>query len=160
MLRGRLLIRFTALISSTGNDNCSIVRFKSLRRVGNAALAILCLTYSVSCLAASSPVVSSGQVLMEPYTFKMARVVVHEMADAAALDLVEKRMVTDQVVLTVNYDIESLEDPEIRKKYKNKLKKDWYGRIAPKPAHGTENLDRPSSSGRKISVIVHRASRW
>ena len=95
--------------------------------------------------------ISSGQVLQYPYDFEKARNVVHEMAEAAALDLVDKKMVTDQVVLTVNYDIESLEDPAIRKKYKNRLKKDWYGRIAPKPAHGTENLDRPSSSGRKIS---------
>ena len=95
--------------------------------------------------------ISSGQVLQYPYDFEKARNVVHEMAEAAALDLVDKKMVTDQVVLTVNYDIESLEDPAIRKKYKNRLKKDWYGRIAPKPAHGTENLDRPSSSGKKIS---------
>ncbi len=95
--------------------------------------------------------ISSGQVLQYPYDFEKARNVVHEMAEAAALDLVDKKMVTDQVVLTVNYDIESLEDPAIRKKYKNRLKKDWYGRIAPQPAHGTENLDRPSSSGKKIS---------
>ena len=95
--------------------------------------------------------ISSGQVLQYPYDFEKARNVIHEMAEAAALDLVEKKMVTDQVVITVNYDIESLEDPLIQKKYKNRLKKDWYGRIAPKPAHGTENLDRPSSSGKKIS---------
>lgn len=95
--------------------------------------------------------ISSGQVLQYPYDFDKARNVIHEMAEAAALDLVEKKMVTDQVVLTVNYDRESLEDPEIRKRYKNRLKKDWYGRMAPKPAHGTKNLDRPSSSGKKIS---------
>ena len=95
--------------------------------------------------------ISSGQVLQYPYDFEKARNVIHEMAEAAALDLVDKKMVTDQVVITVNYDIESLEDQAIRKKYKNKLKKDWYGRLAPKPAHGTENLDHPSSSGRKIS---------
>ena len=98
--------------------------------------------------------ISSGQVLQYPYDFEKARNVIHEMAEAAALDLVDKKMVTDQVVLTVNYDIESLEDPAIRKKYKNRIKKDWYGRMAPKPAHGTENLDHPSSSGRKISMAA------
>ena len=98
--------------------------------------------------------ISSGQVLQYPYDFEKARNVIHEMAEAAALDLVDKKMVTDQVVITVNYDIESLEDQAIRKKYKNKLKKDWYGRLAPKPAHGTENLDHPSSSGRKISMAA------
>ena len=98
--------------------------------------------------------ISSGQVLQYPYDFEKARNVIHEMAEAAALDLVDKKMVTDQVVITVNYDIESLEDQAIRKKYKNRLKKDWYGRMAPKPAHGTENLDHPSSSGRKISMAA------
>ena len=98
--------------------------------------------------------ISSGQVLQYPYDFEKARNVIHEMAEAAALDLVDKKMVTDQVVLTINYDIESLEDPEIRKKYKNRIKKDWYGRMAPKPAHGTENLDHPSSSGKKISMAA------
>ena len=98
--------------------------------------------------------ISSGQVLQYPYDFEKARNVIHEMAEAAALDLVDKKMVTDQVVITVNYDIESLEDQAIRKKYKNRLKKDWYGRMAPKPAHGTENLDHPSSSGKKISMAA------
>ena len=98
--------------------------------------------------------ISSGQVLQYPYDFEKARNVIHEMAEAAALDLVDKKMVTDQVVITVNYDIESLEDQAIRKKYKNRLKKDWYGRMAPKPAHGTENLDHPRSSGKKISMAA------
>ena len=98
--------------------------------------------------------ISSGQVLQQPYDFHKARNVVHEMADAAALELVAKRMVTDQAVLTMNYDRESLKDPAIRKRYKNRLKKDWYGRMAPKHAHGTANLDQATSSGKKISEAV------
>ncbi len=99
---------------------------------------------------------SSGQVLMCPYDFQKAAVVVREMADAIALDLVSKKLVTDQVVLTINYDRESLTDPEIRKKYKGPVTKGWYGRPAPKHAHGTENLERPTSSGEEITAAVMR----
>ena len=97
---------------------------------------------------------SSGQVLMCPYDFQKASVVVREMADALALDLVSKKLVTDQVVLTINYDWESLTDPEIRKKYKGPVTKDWYGRPAPKHAHGTANLKQPTSSGEEITAAV------
>ena len=97
---------------------------------------------------------SSGQVLMYPYKTDQARVVVHEMADAAALDLVAKRLVTDQIVLTVGYDRVSLEDPGIREKYKGKTKKDWYGRLVPKHAHGTVNLGKMTSSGKTICRAV------
>ncbi len=99
---------------------------------------------------------NSAQVLTEPYDYRRASVVVREMADAMALDLVEKRMVTDQVVLTINYDRENLDNPEIRKKYKGPVTKDWYGRPAPKPAHGTETLDTPTSSGKEIMDAVMR----
>jgi DNA polymerase V len=76
------------------------------------------------------------------------------MADSTALDLVEKRLLTDQLVLTVVYDNENLSDPEIRRKYKGPVKKDWYGRSAPKPAHGTVNLGRHTSSSRRITDAV------
>ena len=89
---------------------------------------------------------SSGQVLMEPYSFDKARVIVHEMADSMALDLVEKRMVTDQVVLTVNY--ENLDGQ--RKDWKGEVVTGYYGKKVPKPAHGTENLSRMTSSGKLI----------
>ena len=92
----------------------------------------------------------SGQVLQYPYTVEKARLVVHEMADALALDLLEKRMVTDQLVLTVGYDIENLTDPERRKRYKGPVTVDRYGRSVPKHAHGTEHLARYTSSGREI----------
>lgn len=93
---------------------------------------------------------SSGQVLQEPYTTKKARVVVREMAEAAALDLLDKGMVTDQLVLTVGYDTESLNDPAMRSKYKGEIKTDYYGRLVPKHAHGISNLPRHTSSAKQI----------
>ena len=97
---------------------------------------------------------SAGQVLQCPYDFEKARIVVLEMADAAALDLVEKRLTADQMVLTVVYDKDNLTDPAIREKYKGPVKKDWYGRMAPKPAHGTVSLGRHTSSSRLITDAV------
>lgn len=93
---------------------------------------------------------SSGQVLQEPYTTKKARVVVREMAEAAALDLLDKGMVADQLVLTVGYDTESLNDPAMRSKYKGEIKTDYYGRLVPKHAHGISNLHRHTSSAKQI----------
>ena len=93
---------------------------------------------------------SSGQVLQEPYTFKKARVVIMEMAEGMALDLVSKRMVTDQLVLTVGYDAECLTRPEIREKYHGEITTNHYGKPVPKHAHGTSNFDKPTSSSRMI----------
>ena len=97
---------------------------------------------------------SSGQVLKEPYTFEKARNVVMEMADAISLELVEKRLVTNQLVLTVSYDRESLIKPEIASKYHGDVVIDYYGRPVPKHAHGTANLDTHSSSSRRIIAAV------
>ena len=98
--------------------------------------------------------ISSGQVLQEPYPFDKARLVVKEMADALVLDLVDKRLVTDQMVLTVGYDIENLADPDRRGRYKGPVTLDWYGRSVPKPAHGSINLDGPTSSTREITRAI------
>lgn len=97
---------------------------------------------------------SSGQVLTEPYTFPMARNVVMEMADAMSLDLVDKRLVTDQLVLTVSYDRESLTRPEIAARYEGEIVTDYYGRPTPKHAHGTANLGGYSSSSKGIIGAV------
>lgn len=97
---------------------------------------------------------STGQVLQEPYTWQKARVVVQEMAEAAALDLVDKRLVTDQLVLTVGYDIESLTNPAIAARYQGDVHMDHYGRRVPKHAHGTANLREHSSSRMKIRDAV------
>ena len=90
--------------------------------------------------------VSSGQVLQSPYTAAKARNVVLEMADSLSLDLVDKKLVTDQLVLTVGYDTESLTDRNIREKYQGKVATDRYGRQVPVHAHGTVNMERPTSS--------------
>ena len=90
--------------------------------------------------------VSSGQVLQSPYTAVKARNVVLEMADSLSLDLVDKRLVTDQLVLTIGYDTESLTDRNIREKYQGKVATDRYGRQVPVHAHGTVNMERPTSS--------------
>lgn len=97
---------------------------------------------------------SSGQVLKEPYTIDKARVVVMEMADAIALELVDKRLVTDQLILTISYDSESLKDPAVRSRYRGEIKMDYYGRQAPKHAHGSVNLGRMTSSSRIIVDAV------
>ena len=93
---------------------------------------------------------SSGQVLQEPYTFRKARVVIREMAEGMALDLVSKRLVTDQLVLTVGYDAECLTRPEISEKYHGEITTNYYGKAVPKHAHGTFNFDKPTSSSRLI----------
>lgn len=90
--------------------------------------------------------ISSGQVLQSPYSFEKARLVVREMADQLSLDLVEKGLVTDQLVLTIGYDIDNLTNPETAKKYKGDITVDRYGRKIPKHAHGTTNLARKTSS--------------
>ena len=93
---------------------------------------------------------SSGQVLQEPYDFSKARVVIKEMAEGVALDLVKKRLVTDQLILTVGYDAESLTHQEIRAKYHGDITTNYYGKAVPKHAHGTHNFDHPTSSSRQM----------
>ena len=89
---------------------------------------------------------SSGQVLQEPYTADMARIVILEMADSVSFDLLEQGMVTDQIVLTIGYDVESLIHKSIGTLYKGKIKIDHYGRNVPVHAHGTINIEQPTSS--------------
>ena len=98
--------------------------------------------------------VSSGQVLHCPYDFEGARLIVKEMTDQMVLDLVDKGLVTDQIVLTIGYDIENLSDPKRRKMYKGVVTTDHYGRQIPKHAHGTTNLKRQTSSTQMIMDAV------
>ena len=93
----------------------------------------------------------SGQVLRCPYEYEQTKLVIREMADLLALDLVEKRLVTDQIVLTVGYDIDNLADPQRRKRYKGAVTTDRYGRKVPKHAHGTTNLAQQTSSTMRIT---------
>jgi len=109
-----------------------------------------CLIPDVKAYKPTTNSLSSGQVLQCAYTFEKARVVVREMIDALSLDLVEKGLVTDQIVLTIGYDIENLTNPDIKKFYKGQVTTDRYGRSVPKQAHGTQNMEEPTSSTRLL----------
>lgn len=98
--------------------------------------------------------IGSGQVLHCPYDFEKAKIVVREMTELLVLDLVEKRLVTDQIVLTVGYDKENLTNSEIKKHYKGEVTTDNYGRRIPKHAHGTANIGRLTSSTMLIMKAV------
>ena len=108
--------------------------------------------------------ISSGQVLMEPYDFEKAQLIVREMTELLVLDLVRKRLVTKQVTLTIGYDRESIvcvyraerlsestfNVKKTGKRYTGNVRLDHYGRPTPKYAHGTGNIDRWTSSTRRI----------
>ena len=98
--------------------------------------------------------VCSGQVLHCPYDFEKAKLVVKEMTDQMVLDLVDKKLVTDQIVLTVGYDIENLNNADRRKQYHGEVTIDRYGRRVPKHAHGTINLKNQTSSTKQIMDAV------
>ncbi len=109
-----------------------------------------CTMADIKAYRPASSSLSSGQVLKEPYTFAKARVVVLEMTQQLALDLVDKHLLTDQIVLSIGYDTASLDGPEFR----GNVARDWYGRNVPKPAHGSINLPRQTSSTRLLSEAV------
>ena len=96
----------------------------------------------------------SGQVLQCPYDFQKARLVVREMVDALALDLVDKGLVTNQLVLTVGYDRENLDDPSRAAQYKGPVTADRYGRKIPKHAVGTENFSYTSSANDLLKAVT------
>ena len=98
--------------------------------------------------------VSSGQVLHCPYDYDKAKLIVKEMTDQMVLDLVDKGLVTDQLVLTIGYDIENLSNPNLKNQYKGEITIDRYGRKVPKHAHGTANLKKKTSSTRLITNAV------
>lgn len=93
----------------------------------------------------------SGQVLSCPYSFDKAKLATKEMADALSLELAAKHLCTDQLVMTIGYDRESLTNPEIAKKYRGKISTDHYGRKVPGHAHGTINLSRQTASTTMIT---------
>lgn len=96
----------------------------------------------------------SGQVLHCPYDFDKAKLVLREMTDMMVLDLVDKHLVTDQMVLTIGYDVENLLDEQRKKAYKGEITTDHYGRKVPKHAHGTVNLKGGTSSTKEIMEAV------
>ena len=113
-----------------------------------------CTIEAVKAYRPETSSLSSGQVLTGPYTAKKARVVISEMAEGMALKLVSKQLMTDQMVLTVGYDVESLTRPEIRAKYHGEITNNYYGKPVPKHAHGTLNLDRYTS----LSSVLMKAA--
>ncbi len=107
-----------------------------------------CTIKEIKAYKPSTNSLSSGQVLQTPYYFDKAKLVTREMAEALALDLVEKALVTNQIVLTIGYDIDNLTDENIR--YSGEIVTDFYGRKVPKQAHGTGNIDRYTASSKLI----------
>lgn len=105
-----------------------------------------CLISDIKAYRPEEHSLSNGQVLSEPYTFAKARVVALEMTDLLVMEMVSKKLVADQMVLTVGYDTESLSDKTVAAKYHGPVTNDWYGRPVPKPAHGSVNLGRQTSS--------------
>ena len=107
-----------------------------------------CTLPQIKAYRPSAHSISSGQVLSCPYSAEKGRLIVEEMLDLLALDLVEKKLQTDQIVLTVGYDRESLTDPQIH--YTGPVTVDPYGRPVPKSANGSVQLEGYTSSTRRI----------
>lgn len=107
-----------------------------------------CTIAEIKAYKPDSRSVGAGQVLQEAYTFEKALLVAKEMADSLALDLVDKRLESPQLVLTVGYDIENLTNPRIRSLYKGAVQMDNYGRQVPKSSHGTANLEFATASSK------------
>lgn len=113
-----------------------------------------CTIAAIKAYKPESNSIGSGQMLQCPYSFQKAKLVAQEMADQLVLDLVDKGLVTDQLTLTIGYDIDNLTDPQRRKDYHGPVTVDRYGRSVPKHAHGTANLGRYTSSTRLILAAV------
>lgn len=113
-----------------------------------------CTIADIKAYKPSSNSVGSGQVLACPYSFDKARLVLREMADLLSLDLVDRGLVTNQLVLTVGYDRESLRRSRNGKKYQGEISKDRYGRAIPKHAHGTENLTKYTASTKLLMAAA------
>lgn len=113
-----------------------------------------CTMDEIKAYRPSTNSLSSGQVLQCPYPYDKARLIVKEMTDLLVLDLVDKGLATDQMVLTIGYDVENLSDPKRRNGYRGEVTTDRYGRKIPKHAHGTANLPGRTSSAKIILDAV------
>lgn len=109
-----------------------------------------CTIESIKAYKPTTNSLSSGQVLHCPYDYKKTKLIIKEMADLIALDLVDKGLMTNQITLTINYDIENLTNVNIRDKYDGEITVDNYGREVPKHSHGTYNFEYYTSSSKKI----------
>ena len=113
-----------------------------------------CLISDIKAYRPSSRSISTSQVLMTPYDFEKARLIVREMSEQMALELVEKAQVTDLLELYINYDRVSLADEGLAREYGAQAEHDYYGRRTPKSAHGSARLERYGSSTRKITEAM------
>ena len=109
---------------------------------------------SIKSYKPSTNSISSGQVLHCPYDYEKTKLIIKEMTELLTLELVEKKLVTNQIVLTIGYDIENLMNENLRKNYKGEITIDKYGRKIPKHAHGTINIDHKTSSTKIIMKAV------
>ena len=167
MQEGYDVVQLSAMMGT--NINLMLIKLNEMNRMGwglnllyklfgkNAELLIdhawgwePCTVEAIKAYKPSTNSLGSGQVLHCPYEAEKAKLVLREMADLLVLDLVDKGLVTDQIVITVGYDIENLTDPERSRKYHGTVVKDHYGRQIPKQAHGSINLDGHTSSTKKI----------
>lgn len=105
-----------------------------------------CTMADIKAYKPESNSIGSGQVLQCPYDFNKGKLIVREMTDLLVLDLVDKGFVTNQIVLTIGYDSENIKNT----KYKGEMKKDHYGRMIPKHAHGTYSFEEYTSSTKEI----------
>lgn len=113
-----------------------------------------CRMTDIKSYTSSEHSVSSGQVLSRPYTHEEGRIILREMASELSLDLAVKHLVTDQIVLAVAFDSVNLTQPGLREAYTGEIVKDYYGRPAPKPAHGSFNLGCRTASTKLIMNAV------
>ena len=111
-----------------------------------------CTMQSIKSYKPATNSLSSGQVLHCPYNYEKTKLIIKEMTELLALDLVDKHLVTNQLVLEIGYDIDNLKNKQIN--YKGEITIDKYGRNVPKHAHGTENLDHNTSSNKIISEAI------
>ena len=111
-----------------------------------------CTMKSIKSYVPTTNSISSGQVLHCPYDYEKTKLIVKEMTELLSLNLVDKHLVTNQLVLEIGYDINNLTDKNIY--YKGEITIDRYGRSIPKHAHGTENLDHKTSSNKIITEAI------
>ena len=114
----------------------------------------LCLISDIKAYRPASRSISSGQVLMTPYDFEKARLILREMTEQLALELVDKALVTDLVELYIGYDRVSLADKALAREYAADAESDRYGRRVPRSAHGSARLDRYGSSSKQITEAM------
>lgn len=113
-----------------------------------------CTIQAIKAYKPSTHSLGSGQVLHQPYSTESAKLVIREMADDLVLDLVDKGLVTDQIAITIGYDVENLLDPVRKKNFLGAIVTDPYGRKLPRPSHSTINLGKHTSSTKQILKAI------